>query len=201
MSGTNVLRWSFPPYPALSILARPFAYVVGRSSKCDIVIDHPSVSRRHAEIRVTHKGVLVLDLGSLNGTCVDDEPVHQRQVIPGQKLRFGDVTVVLASTREDTNDHNNGPSSATPTAFPLEHGNSGHTQAGVEFNVKLLSPAQQRILEFLLSGLPEKQIAANLDLSPHTVHNHIRAIFSTIGVHSRAELMALLLAGSTSRKS
>ena len=54
----------------------------------------------------------------------------------------------------------------------------------------LLSEAQQRVFDELLSGLPEKAIARRLRLSTHTVHNHIRAIFRHYEVHSRAELLA-----------
>jgi DNA-binding CsgD family transcriptional regulator len=49
------------------------------------------------------------------------------------------------------------------------------------------------VLRLLLSGLSEKQIAARLDLSRHTVHNHVKEIYRVVGVQSRAELMAILL--------
>src|SRR6478609_1753461 len=56
--------------------------VVGRSSKCDIQIDQESISRNHSKIVNTGKSILIRDLGSTNGTYVNDEPVDE-YVLPG----------------------------------------------------------------------------------------------------------------------
>lgn len=56
-----------------------------------------------------------------------------------------------------------------------------------------LSPKQRVALRLLLSGDSEKQIAAKLRRSPHTVHMHIKAIYRTLGVTSRAELFSQFL--------
>ncbi|TML51560.1 MAG: response regulator transcription factor, partial [Actinobacteria bacterium] len=40
-------------------------------------------------------------------------------------------------------------------------------------------------------GRSTEQIAAKLHLSPETVRNHIRALFRTLGVHSRLEAVAV----------
>jgi DNA-binding CsgD family transcriptional regulator len=58
---------------------------------------------------------------------------------------------------------------------------------------KKLSGAQRRVLLLLLDGLSEKDAAERLTISPHTVHNHVRDIYSILNVHTRAELLALLL--------
>jgi len=44
--------------------------IVGREDGADVVIDNPSVSRRHAEIRLGDDGWEVQDLGSSNGTFI-----------------------------------------------------------------------------------------------------------------------------------
>lgn len=56
-----------------------------------------------------------------------------------------------------------------------------------------LTPAEQRVLQGLLQGLKEKEIAAAAGLSPHTAHDHVKSIFRKYGVSSRASLMALWL--------
>jgi DNA-binding NarL/FixJ family response regulator len=56
-----------------------------------------------------------------------------------------------------------------------------------------LSPARRRVVACALQGLSEKDIARQVRLSPHTVHNHIQAIYQLLGVHSRSELLARLL--------
>ena len=43
-----------------------------------------------------------------------------------------------------------------------------------------------------MAGFAEKAVAAQLGLSRHTVHNHVRAIYRAYGVRSRAELLARL---------
>lgn len=60
--------------------------VVGRAPDCDIVIDDPEVSRRHARIL---RGTVILDLGSRNGTWVDDQRVSEPTLTDGRKLRLG----------------------------------------------------------------------------------------------------------------
>lgn len=59
-----------------------------------------------------------------------------------------------------------------------------------------LSPAPRRVLDRLLSGLSEKEIAVALNQSPATVHKYVKAIYEQFGVKSRAALMALWLGES-----
>ena len=52
---------------------------------------------------------------------------------------------------------------------------------------------QSQTLTLLLQGDAEKQIAAKLEISQHTVHVYIKSLYKRFGVNSRAELLALLL--------
>jgi DNA-binding response OmpR family regulator len=52
------------------------AAVIGRDAECDICMPDRTVSRRHATIRRTSKGYIVLDEDSKNGTFVNGEPVE-----------------------------------------------------------------------------------------------------------------------------
>lgn len=63
--------------------------VVGRSSKCDIQIDQESISRNHSKIVNTGKSILVRDLGSTNGTYVNDEPVEEYILRDGDLIKIG----------------------------------------------------------------------------------------------------------------
>jgi DNA-binding CsgD family transcriptional regulator len=56
-----------------------------------------------------------------------------------------------------------------------------------------LTPAERRVLHMLLTGLSEKLIAYELELSHHTVHGAIVSIYRKFGVKNRAALMALWL--------
>jgi hypothetical protein len=56
----------------------------------DLCIDHPSVSRRHAQIEVTEGSVFVLDLSSANGTRINRRLIEGlTQLRPGDRLQFG----------------------------------------------------------------------------------------------------------------
>lgn len=50
--------------------------IVGRGSTCDVVIEHERLSRQHAKISVGDGAVLVEDMGSTNGTFVNDVRVE-----------------------------------------------------------------------------------------------------------------------------
>ncbi len=69
--------------------------VVGRLPDSDLVVDDPSVSKRHAALRwdAARDGARVRDLGSTNGTFVNDDPVGGREapLFDGTVLSFGDV--------------------------------------------------------------------------------------------------------------
>ncbi len=56
-----------------------------------------------------------------------------------------------------------------------------------------LTPAERSVLQGLLGGESEKQVAAALDKSYHTIHEHVAAIFRKFDVTNRAALMALWL--------
>jgi DNA-binding NarL/FixJ family response regulator len=49
-----------------------------------------------------------------------------------------------------------------------------------------LTPRERDVLALLVQGLPNGEIAAHLHMSPHTVHSHVRSIFSKFGVNTRA---------------
>ena len=55
-----------------------------------------------------------------------------------------------------------------------------------------VSPAQRHVLDLVLEGKRNAEIAAVLDRSPNTIRNHIAVIFKVFGVRSRSELIARL---------
>jgi DNA-binding NarL/FixJ family response regulator len=57
-----------------------------------------------------------------------------------------------------------------------------------------LSPQQARIVEGLLRGMRDKQIAADLDLSVPTVRTYLARMFIKIGVADRVELILRVVA-------
>jgi hypothetical protein len=62
---------------------------LGRARECDIVVEDPSVSRRHAELRRGPGGFTIVDLQSTNGTQVNGKKVDQAQVEDGDRITLG----------------------------------------------------------------------------------------------------------------
>ena len=56
-----------------------------------------------------------------------------------------------------------------------------------------MSPRHCQTLAGIIDGLSEKQIAARLRISQHTVHVYMKQIYKRFGVSSRGELHAILL--------
>ena len=70
--------------------------VIGRSSYCSLVLDHESLSRVHASLRIVGDGVELSDLGSSNGTFVNGHAITApTRVTPGDEIRLGKVTIWL----------------------------------------------------------------------------------------------------------
>lgn len=69
---------------------------------------------------------------------------------------------------------------AGPQATPISHGYEGADR---------LTRREQDVVQCLLEGERVVSIAERLDLSPHTVRNHLKSIFRKLGVHSQAELV------------
>ncbi|MGW5672410.1 FHA domain-containing protein [Micromonospora sp. NPDC003776] len=65
------------------------AQVIGRAPSADIVLTDPHLSRRHATVQSTAEGVWLTDLGSTNGTWLND-----RRISGGVPLADGDVVRV-----------------------------------------------------------------------------------------------------------
>lgn len=141
-----------------------------------------TVSRRHAELIVSDT-VCVCDLGSRNGTFVDDERIVRATVRIGQRLRFGDAPFLLAMVSSNNGDSNS----------EIETAKCALSVVPIKLAHDELSHAQRRVLDLILKGHREKQVATKLRISRTTVHNHIQAIYKIYGVHSRAELLVRLL--------
>jgi hypothetical protein len=75
--------------------------VIGRGSDADVVVDDPGVSRQHVEVRVGAAGARLVDLGSTNGTFVDDERVSSTDLFDGAVVTIGRTKIVFHSARRD----------------------------------------------------------------------------------------------------
>jgi two-component system, NtrC family, response regulator GlrR len=161
-------------------------FVVGRSTKCDLVVRDDTVSRRHAEIEVTRDTVTIRDLSSRNGTFIDRQRVVTGTAREGQRVTLGKVGFLLTTAAAGQEPRSNVDTASCKTSPSV-------------FGSATLSKAQGRVLSAFLEGLAEKQIGRRLHLSARTVHNHVQAIYRIFNVHSRSELFAHFLARKDAR--
>ena len=110
------------PLPAPAVMPSPIASLLGRSGAVkgtrfpirapvasvgrgeynDIVLPDASVSTMHAKLQRRDGVWIVVDLGSTNGTFVDDEAVRDDAALsPGATLRFGEVSLMFEPLDED----------------------------------------------------------------------------------------------------
>jgi pSer/pThr/pTyr-binding forkhead associated (FHA) protein len=156
-------------------------HTVGRSIVCDIVLHDASVSRRHAELLIDGSAVTIRDLNSRNGTFVDEMPIQSRQLVFGERIRLGSVSLVIRRFAA-------GDLADVETSNPIEFQEEQPTSPTAPDAP--LSVGQRRVFDLLLAGLSEKDVAVRLELSRHTVHSHVREIYRLLNVRTRSELLA-----------
>ena len=105
---TATLARDAPPAPLGAVLRvsgvedppPPFKLEIGRctvgsSPSADVVVQAPTVSRRHLELALVPQGVAVADLGSRNGTFYMSQRVEKMVVALGTQLKLGEATLTI----------------------------------------------------------------------------------------------------------
>ena len=81
-------------------MSRIRTYVVGRQQDCDLRLDDSTVSRRHAEVILTHDRYYLTDCNSAGGTYIHEgagwRQIRQEFVSAGARLRFGHCEITAA---------------------------------------------------------------------------------------------------------
>jgi FHA domain-containing protein len=71
--------------------------IIGRLGESDIVLSDPGVSRRHAEVRTQDGRFVIADLGSTNGTMVNESTVGERVLEEGDRITIGKTVLEFRS--------------------------------------------------------------------------------------------------------
>ncbi|MFO1390407.1 FHA domain-containing protein [Cellvibrio sp.] len=77
--------------------------VIGRTDQCDITIPGTHLSRRHTELKIQGSNLLVKDLGSSNGTFLNEKQVTEAVAQNGDRLRLDVYTFRLVAPDVDGN--------------------------------------------------------------------------------------------------
>lgn len=74
----------------------PGEFVIGRGMECQLAVDDPLVSRRHAALRVDASGVVIEDLGSRNGVRVNGVRIEgPARLSSGDRIEIGTQQLVI----------------------------------------------------------------------------------------------------------
>jgi len=73
--------------------------LLGRSRECDVQIEDPNVSRRHAELRQEGSAFWIVDLDSTNGIEVGGRRVKRAKLEPGGSFTIGSTEITFATER------------------------------------------------------------------------------------------------------
>jgi pSer/pThr/pTyr-binding forkhead associated (FHA) protein len=82
---------------------------VGRHLECDFQVPSPNISRRHFRLTVEGDAVSVKDMGSSNGTFINERRIHESPLKAGDKLRAADVIFTVVIDGEPAEVQNEAP--------------------------------------------------------------------------------------------
>lgn len=114
--------------------------VIGRQNECEIPIPSEEVSRRHAELRVTPDGIMVEDLGSSNGTYVNDKRITRQLMKAGDELRLDTIRFLLLAPGQEMHQVSAGRADA-PAAAATSHGTAkaGGSKTGLMWAIVVVA--------------------------------------------------------------
>src|SRR6185436_11927524 len=79
-------------------------FVIGRSAECQLALDDPLVSRKHALLVVGAESVVIKDLGSRNGVVVNGIKIDtSRILLDGDRIVIGSQEMTLVGWQRDPN--------------------------------------------------------------------------------------------------
>ena len=173
---------SAPPRPVLAVCAGSLAgsvfelgmgtTIVGRGPGVDLVIPDRGVSRKHVKLLhgIDHSFMLV-DLGSTNGTRVNDAAVELVTLRHGDRIGLGPDVALLFDV----------------AASAKLQGALG--QARARAALAELSEREVEVARWVAHGLTNPEIAAKLKIRPRTVASHLEHVYTRLDIHSRAALV------------
>jgi pSer/pThr/pTyr-binding forkhead associated (FHA) protein len=77
--------------------------VIGRSRECDLHLEDRDASRKHASLQPFGTEYYLMDMGSTNGTMVNDKPVDKRLLRHGDRITVGRQVLQFITVDSDGN--------------------------------------------------------------------------------------------------
>lgn len=178
--------------------------VIGRSSACDLVLDDPLVSRRHAVLVVDADQVSIEDAGSANGVSVNSRRLERRAlIVEGDRIQIGSHELVLrVALLTESNESGERFSAETlREALAADANPARVAENETTFSahtLDLLGGVADKVLAHGRGEEAEKMLATSLASLLSEVRKKRRAD-ATDEVLDRAALLAVRLADTTGR--
>ena len=159
--------------------------LIGRCDDSVLLLVDPFVSREHARLSWSGQVASILDLGSRNGTFVNGQRILGEEVLSdGTKITIGPYELMICFSIFK----------AIWQSFNLDDSTRSDEAGAIDAAEKrpqllALTPGQRRVYDGFMESLSEKEVAARLKISIHTVHTHAKAIYKALAVSSRPELV------------
>lgn len=99
--GTGVFVVMRGPLSGSRFLLDSESTTIGRHPDADILLDDVTVSRHHAEVRRGAQGLVLVDLGSLNGTYVGEHRIEEHHLSMGDQVQVGRFKLLFVSPDSD----------------------------------------------------------------------------------------------------
>ena len=125
------------------------ATIVGRHPSGDVIVDDPTVSRRHAEIVRTPDGWAVKDLDSKNGTFVNQRNIRDQlqRLEDGDEIRLGTSHISLIYRQSHGTPHGEGSASPEPINAPLAGASTAADSEGASNTTESVITERHRALQ------------------------------------------------------
>src|SRR5271157_434643 len=139
--------------------------LVGRAQGNELILDHSSVSRRHARFTIESGQLFVEDLGSANGTFIYDQKLEANsptRVIEKQVIRMGDIKLVFNAPP---------PLETSETVRPMASSAIGPQKESVIPSPKPISTPPDRPVSLSLIGPTDPVIPGNVASASVTILN------------------------------
>lgn len=154
--------------------------LIGRSKGCNLILQAPSVSRKHSIIIILADSVYLKDLGSRNGSYINGVKVENEALLRSNDIiRLGAMEFTFQTEIQENEDEEDSEKTQIDIKKQQESNFVKH------YN---LSPREEEVFYLLIKGLKIKEISKKLFISQGTTKNHVLSIYSKTDCHSRIEL-------------
>lgn len=144
----------------LSLQVEKETFTIGRSNDNNLILSDKSVSRHHAEIKKTKEGYLLTDLGSYNGTKVNEKLTQSVLLKHNDKIKIGLTSLIFLVEKKDAVSQEGSLVLTTDSDYENEHKEvlkSLSQSSAIDSKELLVSPeAMKTPKEAAISAPPEE---------------------------------------------